>query len=169
MARLFDSGSVAREEAQARQSRVETRRRAEEAEQAMKELQETDEASMRLRERLSEVQSVAPIRYEEYRPRGSKWLVEHSKVGDDYIFQLHPLKPPTVGVQDVLALAITAMDVIFPRSLEIRYVPPSQQLQLKFYTIKVEKVVGVPGWKGAIERALAALASMDAWPKRETA
>ena len=123
----------------------------------------TDEASQKLRSTLSQAQSVAPVRYEEYRPRGSRWLIEHSRVGDDYIFQLHPLKPPTISWQDILSLAITAMDVIFPRSLKIQYVPPSQRYQLKFFTVKVNKVAGLPGWDAAIERALKSLSSIDAW------
>jgi hypothetical protein len=168
MARLFDSGKETREAEAAREDREETRRRAQEADEALQELQETDEASNRLRQTLAEAQAVAPIRYEEYRRPGSRWLIEHSQVGEDYIFQLHPLRPPTVGAQDILALAITSMDVIFPRSLDIRYVPPSHQFKLKFYTIKVEKLAGLPGWRQAVDRALSSLSQMDAWPRVAT-
>ena len=165
MTRLFDSQGEARAENDARRAREESKRRALEAEEAMKDMKDTDAASERLRQTLSKAQTIAPIRYEEYRPRGSKWMIEHSRVGDDYILQLHPLKPPKIETQDILALAITAMDVIFPRSLKIQYIPPSVQYQLKFYTIKVNKLVGLPGWNDAIERALRSLSSIDAWPK----
>jgi len=152
---------------EARASREEAKKRAQEADDAIKELEETDAASVKLRETLAAAQAVAPIVYKEYRRPGSKWMIEHSQVGQDYIFQVHTLKPPKIEVQGVLGLMISAMDVIFPRSLDIRYVPPSPRYKLQFYTIRVEKVVGLPGWSTAIERALASLSVMDAWPRQE--
>lgn len=166
MARLFDSGEEEKKAATAGKSRQESRRRAEEAEEALKELEETDAASLRLAADLASARAVAPVVYKEYRRPGHKWMIEHSPVGEDYIFQLHPLRPAAISKGDVLALAINAMDVIFPRSLEIRYVPPSDQFKVQFFTIRVEKVVGKPGWAEAIERALVSLSGIDAWPKQ---
>lgn len=166
MTRLFDSQEENRQADRTRRARDESRRRASEAEEALRELKETDEASAKLRETLSQTQSVTPIRYEEYRPRGSRWMIEHSRVGDDYVFQMHPLRPPVLALERVLKLAITSMDVIFPRSLKIQYTPPSQQYQMKFYTIKVNGLAGLPGWRGAVDRALRSLSALNAWPKR---
>jgi hypothetical protein len=166
MARLFDSGKEEQQAATAGKNRQESRRRADEAEEALKELVETDEASLKLAASLAAARAVAPVVYKEYRRPGYKWMIEHSVVGEDYIFQLHPLRPIAMSKGDVLALAINAMDVIFPRSLDIRYVPPSDQFKIQFYTIRVEKVVGRPGWTDAIDRALASLAAIEAWPKK---
>lgn len=166
MGRLFDSGKEERKAAAASKSRQESRQRADDAEEALKDLKETDAATLRLKASLAAAQAVAPVVYKEFRRPGYKWMIEHSPVGEDYIFQLHPLRPPAVGKGDVLTLAISAMDVIFPRSLQIRYVPPSDQFKIQFYTIRVEKVVGVPGWAEAIERALVSLSEIAAWPKK---
>ena len=166
MSRLFDSQKEHAERREASQVRAETRRRAEEADEVIREMAESDEASLRLKTALAEARTVAPVRYEEYRRPGSKWMIEHSRVGEDYLFQLHPLKPPALDLKDTLALAIAVMDVIFPRSLRIQYVPPSQQYKLKFYTIKVNQLCGLPGWAQAVERALISLSAMDVWPKR---
>lgn len=168
MARLFDFREESVKAEEAKKAREETRRRAQEAEEALKELEETDAASVRLKGQLAAAQAVAPVVYKEYRRPGFKWMIEHSTVGRDYIFQLHPLRPPAISKQDLLLLLINAMDVIFPRSLEIRYVPPSDQFEIQFYTVRVEKVVGVPGWAKAIDRALVSLTAVDAWPKRSS-
>lgn len=167
--RLFDSHAETKKAEELRLSRKEVRLRAEAADAALQAIKETDEASEKLREALGRSEAVTPIVYQEFRPRGCKWLIEHSPVGEDYIFQLHPLKPPTVSWQDVIYLSITSMDVIFPRTLQIQYVPPSQHYQLKFFTIKVGGLVGLPGWTKAIERALLSLSRMDAWVKNPTA
>ena len=167
MSRLFDSGAEEKKAAAVRDERERVRRRAQEADEALRELEETDEASRRLGASLAEARGVSAIVYQEYRKPGCKWMIEHSAAGKDYMFQLHPLRPPGIGVRDVLTLAIAAMDVIFPRSQEIFYAPPSTQFKLQFYTVKVQDLVGKPGWQGAVERALEGLAGIAAWPNRE--
>jgi hypothetical protein len=59
---------------------------------------------------------------------------------------------------------IAALDAIFPRSVQIKYAPPSEKFQLKYYTIRVEHVTGLPGWEDAAKRrALHSLSAVDAW------
>jgi hypothetical protein len=164
MGRLFDADAESKKVEEVRSTRDGARQRAEEAEEVLKDYEETDQKSRELSESLSDLRGgVTPIHYEEYREPGGKWMIEHSPVGKDYIFQLHPIRPPKLVWQDIITMQITAMDVIFPRSLEIRYIRPDEKYQMKFYTIKVEKLVGVPGWKDAVERALAGLSAVDAW------
>ena len=165
MTRLFDAAQAKRDAAEARRARDEVRRRAEEAEEAIKENLELDEASQKLGEKLAGAQAVQPIRYRAYRARGSKWNIEHALVGEDYVYQLFPLRPMRIDWKSVIAQFIAAMDAIFPRSVEIKYTPPSQQFELKYFTIRVEGVARLPGWENAVEgRALPALSAVDAWP-----
>ena len=110
-------------------------------------------------------QAVQPIRYRAYRARGSKWNIEHALVGEDYVYQLFPLRPMRIDWKSVIAQFIAAMDAIFPRSVEIKYTPPSERFELKYFTIRVEGVARLPGWENAVEgRALPALSAVDAWP-----
>lgn len=164
--RLFDASEESRRSAKERRDREETKKRAAEAEEALRELEEVDEASRKLGAVLADAKAVAPIVYKEHRVRGSKWLIEHSAVGPDYVFQLHPLKAPTAETPDVLTSLIGAMDAIYPRSIQIRYVPPHASYQVKFYTIRVEGLVGKPGWERAVERSLEDLSRLDMWQKR---
>jgi len=165
MGRLFDSESEKKAVVAARQSREETRRRAEEVEEALADLNETDRASIDLSETLAKSQSIRAIVYKEYRETGGKWMIEHSEDGPDYILQIHPIRPAKLPWADVIPMMIEAMDEIFPRSVKIIYVPPSQKYKLQFYTLKIEKLVGLPGWREAIDRALAGLSAVDAWPR----
>lgn len=167
MGRLFDAESEEKQAAAIREDRERTRRRAQEVDEALAELEETDEASLRLRESLAQAQGVTAIVYQEFRKPGGKWMIEHSAAGKDYLFQLHPLRPPLVQVRDIIGLVIGAMDVIYPRSQQIFYAPPNPQYKLQFYTIKVENLVGVPGWREAVERTLNGLSAIDAWPRPE--
>jgi len=164
MGRLFDSSRLVSQGESQRAARARVRERAAEADELLRELEEDDEASRALGDRLAKAQVVAPIVYAEYRKPGGRWLIEHACVGDDYVYQLFPVKPPKIVWQDVLVLAIAAMDVIFPSTVDIQYTPPSEQFQVQFYTIRAKGVVGRPGWKDAcIERALPSLASIEAW------
>ena len=168
MGRLFDAGKEEREAEESRRTRTDVRRRAEEAERIINETLELDEATKALGEKLSVTQAVKPIHYVGYRAPGSKWNIEHAQVGADYVYQLFPLRPTLISWKDVIAQFIRAMDVIFPRSISIRYVPPSERFQLKYYTIRVESVADLPGWEGAtVDRALKGLSMVDAWPRPE--
>ena len=163
--RLFDAAESSRSK-KGRLDREETKKRAAEAEAALRELEEVDEASRKLGAVLADAKAVAPIVYREHRPRGSKWLIEHAAVGADYAFQMHPLKPPAHAMPDILTGMIAVMDGIYPRSVEIRYTPPHPSYQVKFFTIRVEKVVGKPGWSRAVERSLDELCRLDVWSRR---
>ena len=162
MGRLFDSEEEKKAAIATRESREAARKRADIVDEALKELQETDEASNNLSATLAR-QAVRAIVYKEYREPGGKWMIEHSEDGDDYIFQIHPLRPPKLAWADIIPMMIETMDVIFPRTIKIIYVPPSQKYQLQFYTLKIEKLVGIPGWSGAVERSLAGLSAVDVW------
>lgn len=165
MGRLFDAGKEEREAADQRTRNETVRARAAAVEAALREREELDEASKKIGAQLAEAQAVQPIVYTTFRKPGSKWLIEHARVGDDYVYQLFPLKPPKLHWKDAITQMIGAMDVIFPRTLKITYTPPNESYQVKFYTIRVEKVAGVPGWEAAVgERTLNALAGIDAWP-----
>lgn len=162
--RLFDSTHEATQAAAARAQRDEVKRRAEELDKVLQEQQSLDAATNRLGAQLKAAQSVQAIRYESFRPPGSKWLIEHALAGADYFYQMVPLKPVTMAVKDVLGLMIVAMDVVFPRSVQIFYTPPNEGIQAKFYTIKVTNVAKVPGWETACkERALNGLVAINAW------
>lgn len=163
MGRLFDSAEDTRQAEDAKRSRNDVRRRAEEADIALAELGELDEASKKLGDKLSQAQSVQPIKYKSFRKKGSRWQIEHAQVGEDYVYQLFQLKPSKMHWKDIVTLFISAMDVIFPRSIDIKYAPPSNQYGVKFYTIRVEKVVGSPGWEAARDRALNGLVAVNAW------
>jgi hypothetical protein len=164
VALLFDSTKVVQAEAAQRDERSRIRRRAQEVDEALQELGELDASSEALKKQLASAQAVQAVVYAEYRRPGKRWMIEHARAGADYIYQLFPLKPPTVAWQDVVVMAIAAMDVIFPTSINITYTPPSEEYQVKFYTIKAQKVVGLPGWEDAcIARALVALTEIDAW------
>lgn len=176
--RLFDAGTEAKQAETAKQRRDEIRRRAAEADAALREagmldIKEDELVKMRAAgaSDLSTSFSTMPaagtaveaIRYTKYRPPGSRWLIEYANVGEDVVFQLFPLKPPTSAWQQVIGLMIPAMDVVLPRSVQVRYMPPDETYQMKFYTVKVEKVASVPGWIDALPRILIGLAGVDAW------
>jgi len=163
---LFNASEEADKASRVRRERAEVRRRAEEADAALQEFKELDARSAELGKTLAQAQAaVEAITYESYRRPGSRWMIEHAKVGNDYVYQLFPLRPISIAWQDVIALMIVAMDVIFPRSIEIHYAPPNETYQLKFYTIRVHGVVGKPGWTQACrERALLGLSCVEAWP-----
>jgi hypothetical protein len=166
MSRLFDSGKERKEREDVKRARSEVRARAEAVDTAIQEQLELDEESKRLGDKLATAQAVSPIFYQSFRKPGSKWKIEHTVAGKDYIYQLFPLKPTALSWQEVMPLLIYAMDVIFPRSVQIRYVPPREDLQMTFYTVKVEDVVGMPGWEKACqERALDNLAAVAAWQR----
>jgi hypothetical protein len=165
MGRLFDAGEEDKKVADQRARNEDARARAAAVEEALRETDQLDEASKRLGAQLADAQAVQPIVYQTYRKPGMKWLIEHAQVGEDYVFQLFPLKPPKLNWKDIITMMIGAMDVVFPRTIKITYKPPNEGFQVKFYTIRAEKVVGVPGWESAVgERALRGLASIDAWP-----
>lgn len=166
MARLFDSDAAAKKTAAAKEKQEGVRRRAEEIEQMLQEELALDKASSALGEKLSQKQTmgVTAIHYKDFRLPGSKWMIEHSQVGDDYIYQMFPLRPIQADWRDTTILLIAAMDGIFPRSTQIKYTPPNERYQIKCFTLRVEKVVGKPGWEDACEkRALVALSGVPAW------
>jgi hypothetical protein len=159
MSRLFDAGTQASGDA----AKQEVKRRAKEAAQAVLEAEELDAASAKLQARLKNAESVSPIVYRSYRKPGGKWNIEYATDGNDFIYQAIPLKPLRLVTPDILALMIQLMDGIFPSSVHIIYRPPSEQFSIKYFTIRVTKVVGLPGWKAAVERALHGLAEIPAW------
>jgi hypothetical protein len=165
MTRLFDSEKERKEREEVIRGRQDVRARAEAAEAAINEQLQLDANSDHIDGvKMGQAHGIAPIVYQNFRKPGSKWKIEHTPDGKDYIYQLFPLRKTTLTWQSVMPLLIYAMDVIFPRSVHIRYVPPREDYEVKFYTIKVENVVGKPGWeKACLERALDSLASVDAW------
>jgi len=165
MTLLFDSERERKEREEVSRGRKNVRARAEAAEAAINEQLQLDEASNHIDGvKMGAAHGIAPIVYKDFRKPGSKWKIEHTVDGPDYIYQLFPLRPTTIPWQSVMPLLIYAMDIIFPRSVKIVYVPPREDYQVKFYTIKVENVVGKPGWeKACLERALDGLADADAW------
>ena len=120
-----------------------------------------DDNARKLGELLGASRSVRPIEYT--RERRGRWLVEHGRAGDDYVFQLHPLKAPTRPWQDVVTGFIAAMDATFPRIVPIHYRRPDEEWQVKFFTVKAEGVCRLPGWERAVEKAIDALAAVNAW------
>ena len=103
------------------------------------------------------------------RERRGRWLIEHGRAGDDYLFQLHPLKVLALAWQDVITGFIARMDGIFPRSVPIYYRRPDEQWEIKFFTIKVENVCRLLGWETAAKKAIDALAAVEAWAAPRTA
>ena len=164
MTRLFDAGKEERQAEDARRHRAEVKERVKQAEILARELEAEDKATEKLRETLSQQQAVHPVRYSEYRKRGSKWMIEHARAGDDYVYQLFPLKPPAIAWQDVALLVIAALDVIFPEDVHKVIKPPSQEFKVQYYTITIKDVCKLPGWEGAcVDRALPALAEVNGW------
>ncbi len=164
MGRLFDASKNDAEADAIRQQRVEVEKRAAEVDAVFAEHEELDEQSQKIKGQLAKVQVVQPIIYEEYRRPGSKWMIEHSCDGEDYIYQLFPLRPVKLSTPDVLQLLIIAMDVIFPRSIRIDYAPPNELYKVEMYTIKVRKVTKLPGWEDACRsKALQGLAAVEVW------
>jgi hypothetical protein len=165
MARLFDSGAEEQKAKRAQEERDGVRRRAEEVERVLREELELDQARSALEQKLAaQPMGVQPIKYQSYRQAGSRWVIEHSQVGDDYVYQMFPLRPIKADWRDTVALLIAAMDGVFPRSIQITYVPPDDRYQVRCFTIRVTKVVGMPGWAEACEgRALRALVGVQAW------
>jgi len=96
---LFD----ARKDSPTSEDTEAVRKRAKEVEENFRDMEETDEASNDLSRRLASAQTVQTIQYKRYRRPGSKWQIEHGRIGDDYIFQSFPLKPPTTSWQDTVA------------------------------------------------------------------
>ena len=171
MSRLFDSKAEGDKAEAARLHRAGVKHRAEEVDRILQEEGMLNTTADKLGAILSasrplESQSVEAIHYASFRKPGSKWALEHAKVGPDYMFQMFPLKAPAIPWQDVIVILIAAMDVIFPRSVKITYIPPNDTYKVTFFTIKVENVVGLPGWEVACkERALQGLAAVDAWTR----
>ena len=165
MGRLFDSSKNSADAEQVRGAQRAVEERAAEVDEMFAEHEELDEKSKAIKDQLAAAQRVAPIIYEEFRWPGSKWMIEHAQVGDDYAYQLFPLRPPKIGTASVLQLLIIAMDVVFPRSIRIDYAPPNELYKVEMYTIKVRDVVKQPGWEEACrEKALNGLSAVDAWP-----
>lgn len=159
---LFDAKS---DEAKKRESREGVRKRADEVDRALKDFEDTEDASQKLGERLRIRQTVQPVRYVKYRTPGSKWQIEHARVGDDYIFQAFPLKPPTVPWQDIISAMIVALSSIFPDTIEVTLKPPDTTFKVTFYTIRAEGITKIPGWQDACEvRANRVLSEINAWP-----
>lgn len=122
---------------------------------------ELDDNARKLGELLSVSQTVTPVHY--MRDRHGRWLIEHGRAGDDYLYQMHPLRVPTRAWQDVLLGFIVAMDSVFPLSIKKRYRLPDEEWQIRFFTITVEKVCALPGWEIAVKKVVDALARVDAW------
>ena len=158
MSRLFDTK---RSDEPSSASGV--RERAEAFDKAFADDEELDEESRRLSERLKDASAVSPIRYERHRKPGTRWLIEHARVANDYVFQLHPLRPIQVPSSDVIAALIATMDQVYPRSIQIFYRPPNDQLGVNFYTVTAQGAAGVPGWEEASRRALDALSDINVW------
>lgn len=120
-----------------------------------------DDNARKLGELLGASQSVTPVEYA--RERHGRWLVEHGRAGDDYVFQLHPLKATTCPWQDIITGFIAAMDAVFPRTVQIHYRRPDEQWQVQFFTVRVDKVCALPGWEHAVRKAVDGLAAVAAW------
>jgi hypothetical protein len=165
MGRLFDSNASAVKAAEARENKESVRRRAEEIDKLLREELELNEETSKLEVRLqSRPMGVQAVVYKDFRLPGSKWMIEHAIVGDDYVYQMFPLRPIQADWRDTVVLLIAAMDAVFPRSIKIQYSPPNERYQVKYFTIRAEKVVGQPGWEEACEkRALKSLAGVPAW------
>lgn len=120
-----------------------------------------DENARRLGDLLGASRAVKSIEYA--RDRRGRWLVEHGRAGDDYVFQLHPLKAATRAWQDVITGFIAAMDTIFPRTVQIHYRRPDEEWQVKFFTVRVDGLCRLPGWEPATKKAVDALSAITAW------
>lgn len=164
MTRLFDAASALSAKEKAKREREEVRQRAEEADRALAEIEELDEQSIKLKEALAKAASVTPIVYEQFRKPGSKWLIEHARVGDDYVYQVFPLKPPLHDWADVFTMMAAALHPIYPDTVKLHFWPPSENAVRPFYTIRAEKVALLPGWEEPVRnRALQSLAAVPAW------
>jgi hypothetical protein len=119
------------------------------------------EEARALQQRLGAAHGVTAIRYE--RQRRGDWLVEHGRAGDDYFFQLHPLRVLARPWQDIVTALIAVMDGVFPRSVQIHYKRPDEQWSVNFYTVKAEHLCRLPGWESAITRAIAGIGSVSGW------
>jgi len=165
--RLFDSGAAAQQAAGGKQSRESIKQRAAEIDKLLKDELELDQATSALGSKLAEsaeAMGITAIRYKEYRERGSKWMIEHTRDGADYIYQMFPLRPLTADWRDTIILLIAAMDSVFPRSVQIKYMPPNEKYQIKYFTIRLVKAATLPGWEDACgRRGLSALAAVAAW------
>jgi hypothetical protein len=122
---------------------------------------EVDENARKLGELLGASQAVVPVTYD--RERRGRWLIEHGRAGDDYLFQLLPLKAPTQQWQDIVTGFIAAMDSVFPRSVPIDYRRPDEQWQVRFFTVSARGVCRLPGWEPAVKRAVDGLLAVDGW------
>jgi len=123
---------------------------------------ELDEVGKRLGQALGASHGVEAIRYK--KTQRGKWVLEHAKVGDDYVMQLFALKEMRIVWQDAMTMFIAVLDGIFPKSVQIYYKPPNKMFEITFFTIRVSKVCALPGWDRAIDRAMDALLSVNAWP-----
>lgn len=144
-----------------KQAAAESAARIRETEREAVALAELDDNARKLGELLGASRSVRPVEYA--RERRGRWLVEYGRAGDDYVFQLHPLKVMTRPWQDVITGFIAAMDAIFPRTVQIQYRRPDEEWQVKFFTVRVDKVCALPGWEHAVRKAIDGLAAVEAW------
>lgn len=168
MGRLFDAGTEEKQQEVTQARRDEARRRAEEIDKVFREEGYLDDKADKLGQQLAAAAKGTPaaveaIRYLKHRTPGSRWSIEHAQVGEDYVFQLFPLRPIAMKWEDVITALIIVMDAIYPRSVQIKYTPPDQLYQVAFYTVRLTDVTRVPGWKVALERTLAGMAAVNAW------
>lgn len=112
---------------------------------------------------LKDAMTVQTIRYESYRRPLKKWMIEHGRLGSDYMLQLIPIKPTVTSVANILLLFITTMDAIYPKSVQIYYSKPNPGMQINFWTIKIQAVADMPGFERALARTLESLCDVDAW------
>ena len=163
MAKLFDTGSGSRRADVPQESPEQLKAKVDRVAQMFAKYEATSDEEKSLGQMLASAPAVQSIRYETYRVPGRPWIIEHGRDGDDYVYQLFPLKQTSASWQDTIAGMIAAMDVIFPRSTQIKYAPPNPQYKADFFTVRVEAVTKLPGWESACrERALRSLVSVNA-------
>lgn len=164
MTRLFDGNREAKAAAAERDEKDAVRRRVEEAEEILKSYEETDAASKKMAEAMGAASTVTSIVYKTYRAPGSKWVIEHAEDGEDYVYQLFPLREPAHDWTAVVPMIAIAVSVVFPDTFRVEHTPPNDQYGIKFYTVKIRGVVNTPGWKRACtEQAPRAFSSIEAW------
>lgn len=163
MGKLFSTTSTA---VLTKEQKTEQRQRALEAARLIDEARLDEGIADELQgkvEKLKQTMTVQTIAYKSYRAAGKRWMIEHGRLGDDYMLQLIPLKPTVTAPNNILLLLITAMDTIYPKSVQIYYSKPKPSMQISFWTIRIADVAEMPGFERAIGRTLSGLCDVDAW------
>jgi hypothetical protein len=105
---------------------------------------------------------LVPTTYHEVADK--RFKLEWTREGLDYIYQWRPLQASPLDEREIIARLINVLADYVPRDIDVNIDIPVPDMQILFYTIRVNKVAERPGAERMCEeKILAALCAIDVW------